>query len=209
MVNGNNTKPWRLAFFAVIKIMCVLLVKALFKLKVSGAGNIPSNGPCILASNHVTYFDWAILSSFSPRPIRFTMFVGYFLKPLRWFFALAQVVPICSKALDPEVYERAFDELSSHLRQSRMICIFPEGMLTLDGEMHEFKHGIDKILKRNPVPVVPIRLSYSLFGHWSSKSSDHYRFFNRPIIRVVFGKKMEPETVDAHSLEDVVRSLRG
>ena len=202
------TTPSQLFFFNFVRALCRILIKLLFKVRVSGEENIPIDGACILASNHITYVDWAIISSKSPRPIRFTMFTGFFLKPIRWFLKLAQVVPICSKESNPTIYYQAFDQISDHLDKGRLVCLFPEGSLTTDGEMHQFKHGIDKILKRNPVPVVPVYLSYELWGHWLSKSNEPYQVWKRPLVRVIFGKKMEPGMANAHSLETVIRLLK-
>jgi 1-acyl-sn-glycerol-3-phosphate acyltransferase len=45
-----------------------------------------------------------------------------------------------------------------------LICIFPEGGLTKDGEIQPFRAGIKRIIDRTPVPVVPIALR----GLWNS-----------------------------------------
>jgi len=60
--------------------------------------------------------------------------------------------------------ERAYQEIARELDEGNIIGIFPEGAITRDGEMLPFKKGIEKILERNPVPVVPIALR----GMWGS-----------------------------------------
>ncbi|WP_204128548.1 1-acyl-sn-glycerol-3-phosphate acyltransferase, partial [Pseudomonas ogarae] len=57
-----------------------------------------------------------------------------------------------------------FDEVDAALAEGELVCIFPEGALTRDGTMAAFKSGVEKILERRPVPVVPMALR----GMWSS-----------------------------------------
>jgi 1-acyl-sn-glycerol-3-phosphate acyltransferase len=45
-----------------------------------------------------------------------------------------------------------------------LVCIFPEGKLTPDGEIGPFKSGMERILAANPVPVVPMAIR----GMWAS-----------------------------------------
>lgn len=205
-----HTPRSKLLFFFTVQWWCWLVAHLLFNFRVINKEHIPRDGACVLACNHVSFVDWLLLSAVSPRPIRFTMYVGYFSSNplLRWFFNAGQVVPICSKKQDEEIYKQAFGEISRHLSYDRLVCIFPEGILTTDGEMHEFKHGIDKILKRDQVPVIPARLSYSLWGHWSTKSESNFRLWKRPIVNLIFGKKIEPSLATAHYLECTIRKMK-
>ena len=54
------------------------------------------------------------------------------------------------------------------LNNGELVCIFPEGGLTPDGTLQELKPGIERILERTPVPVVPLALS-GLWGTWFSR----------------------------------------
>jgi len=50
------------------------------------------------------------------------------------------------------MYNRAFEEMEQAVRDGDVLCIFPEGQITYDGELSEFKPGIDKLLAREPAP---------------------------------------------------------
>jgi hypothetical protein len=207
-MNKTNTKPLILVFFFIAQLLCRVVVRILFRFRVIGRGKIPKDGACVLVSNHISFVDWLLISSVSPRPIRFVLYVKYYMGPFRWLFDLAQVVPICSKAESEEIYKRAFDKISKHLDNNRMVCIFPEGMLTTDGEMHVFKRGVEKIIRRNRVPVIPSRLSYSLWGHWSTKSLERFRVWIRPGVVFAVSDLIDPDLVTAASLEDIVRNIK-
>jgi 1-acyl-sn-glycerol-3-phosphate acyltransferase len=91
------------------------------------------------------------------------------------------------------------------------VCIFPEGRLTADGEIGEFRAGMMRILKETPVPVVPMALT----GLWDSMFSRKYqqvwkrlprRFW--PKIGLRIGTPIAPEHADLQSLRQAVVELR-
>ncbi len=51
---------------------------------------------------------------------------------------------------------RGFAAVSLALRTGHLVCIFPEGKISDDGSLSLFKRGIEEILKRDPVPVIPL-----------------------------------------------------
>ena len=71
------------------------------------------------------------------------------------------------------MYERAFQIVAGELRDDNLVCIFPEGRLTADGEIREFRPGMMRILNETPVPVVPMALT----GLWDSMFSRKYPTF--------------------------------
>ena len=43
--------------------------------------------------------------------------------------------------------ERAFDEVAAALKAGEIVCIFPEGKITDDGELGRFRPGLQRILR--------------------------------------------------------------
>jgi len=87
---------------------------------------------------------------------------------LGWFFRLAKAIPIAPQKVDPLVYEQAFARARRVLEEGDLLCIFPEGAITRDGELGEFKGGVMKLLETHPVPVVPLALQ-NLWGSFFSR----------------------------------------
>lgn len=111
--------------------------------------------------------DALLLSAVCPRLIRFVMEEDYAnLPPLRRFLKRAGVIPI--SASNRNSIRRAFNEVEQALEDGHIVCIFPEGRLTADGEMNEFMRGMDIILRRSPVPVIPVALK-GLWGSYFSR----------------------------------------
>lgn len=108
--------------------------------------------------------------------------------------------------------DEAFEKVDAELAAGNIVCIFPEGGLTTDGEVQRFKPGIEKIIARRPVPVVPVALG-RLWGSWFSrrKSGGIQKIPGRLFARVpvIIGEPVAPADVTADSLELLVRTLRG
>lgn len=120
-----------------------------YRFKVQGDENLPSTGAAILACNHVSFVDAVLLMAASPRPIYFVMDHRIFRVPvLGWLFRLAKAIPIAPYKEDPKTYEAAFDRAAQVLREGDLLAIFPEGGITKDGQLQEFKGGIMKIIER-------------------------------------------------------------
>jgi 1-acyl-sn-glycerol-3-phosphate acyltransferase len=140
-----------------------------YRLQVRGDENIPIQGAAVLVCNHVSVVDAVLLMAASPRPIYFVMDHRIFKVPvLGWLFRLARAIPVASRKEDPAAYDAAFEAAAQVLREGDLLAIFPEGGITRDGTLQEFKGGIMKILERQPVPVIPMALT-NLWGSFFSR----------------------------------------
>ncbi len=158
----------------LLRFIAWVASRFVYHFKVTGDENIPTTGAAILACNHVSFVDAVLLMAASPRPIYFVMDHRIFKVPvLGWLFKLAKAIPIAPKAEDPAAYEAAFAASAKVLREGDLLAIFPEGGLTKDGQLQEFKGGIMKVLehaKKDGVepPVIPMALT-NLWGSYFSR----------------------------------------
>jgi 1-acyl-sn-glycerol-3-phosphate acyltransferase len=148
--------------------------RLVYRFKVTGDQHIPTEGAAILTCNHVSFVDAVLLMAASPRPIVFVMDHRIFKIPvLGWFFKLAKAIPIAPKKEDPEHYEAAFAAAGKVLQEGDLLAIFPEGGITRDGTLQEFKGGIMKIIEQAKAhgvepPVIPMALT-NLWGSFFSR----------------------------------------
>ncbi|WP_284616155.1 MFS transporter [Aquabacterium humicola] len=153
----------------LLRFIAFITTRLVYRFRVRGDDNIPVEGAAILVANHVSFVDAIVLMAASPRPIRFIMDHRIFRVPvLGWLFRLAKAIPIASQKEDPKTYAAAFAAADQVLAEGDLLCIFPEGGITRDGSLQEFKGGIMKILERRPVPVVPVALQ-NLWGSYFSR----------------------------------------
>ncbi|WP_129647493.1 MFS transporter [Peristeroidobacter agariperforans] len=197
----------------LLRFIAWLLIHFVYRLDRRGIDNIPEEGPALLICNHVGFADAIVISAACPRPIRFIMESSIFKIPvLSTLFRGMKAIPVAPQKENPEVYERAFQLVAAELRDGNLVCIFPEGRLTPDGEIGEFRAGMMRILKETPVPVVPLSLS----GLWDSMLSRKYkqvwkrwprRFLAKITLKV--GEPVPAERADVQDLRQRVVELRG
>src|SRR4029079_10545234 len=96
---------------------------------------------------------------------------------------------------DAQLHEAAFARIAAYLRDGEVVGIFPEGRLTRDGELNQFRSGIARILRETPAVVVPMALG-GLWGSLFSWSGGR-AFLKRPrkfwaLIDLVIGPRVAP-----------------
>ncbi|AKJ32120.1 MFS transporter [Caldimonas brevitalea] len=197
----------------LLRFVALLVSRCIYRFKVHGDEHIPSHGAAVIAANHVSFVDAILLMAASPRPIVFIMDHRIFKIPvLGWLFKLARAIPIAPQKEDPATYERAFQEAQRVLREGDLLGIFPEGAITRDGTLQEFKGGLMKILQAQPAPVVPVALQ-NLWGSYFSRveqGTAMVRPFRRGVfsrVGVVAGPAMPAETVSLDGLRERVGRL--
>jgi 1-acyl-sn-glycerol-3-phosphate acyltransferase len=198
----------------VLRAAIGAVVRAAYRVRVRDLSHIPDEGAALLVCNHPSFADAIIVGGLSPRPIRFVMDHHMYSRPmLRWLFDVVGAIPIAPRHQDPELLERAYDEIDRALADGELVCVFPEGKVTRDGEIDEFKSGVERILARRAVPVVPLALR----GLWGSSFSRAYgppmtqrprSFFTRKV-ELVAGAAIVPERATAPHLRTLVAHLRG
>lgn len=198
----------------LMRFLVWLLIHSVYRLEKSGLENIPEDGPAVLVCNHVSFVDGLIIAAACRRPVRFVMYHRFFKIPvLTFIFRTGRAIPIAPAKEDPELLERAYDEIARALEAGDLICIFPEGQVTDTGEIILFRSGIQRIIERTPVPVVPMALR----GLWGSIfSRQRGAVMARPFRRGVFSKiglvagaPVSPLLVTPEGLQAQVLALRG
>ena len=197
----------------MMRFLAWILINVLYRLRPTGIENVPRHGPAIVVCNHVSYMDPILLTGCIRRRMRFVMYYRIFQTPLlRFFFEHMRAIPIAGKMEDEQLMEEAFERVDEELAAGNVVCIFPEGGITRDGDIQRFRPGIERIIATRPVPVVPVSLG-NLWGSWFSRRKGGGlrkipgRLFQRVTVRV--GKPVPAKEVTAEGLELLVRTLRG
>ncbi|WP_439887986.1 MFS transporter [Pseudomonas sp. MBLB4123] len=193
-----------------MRFLIWLLGHSMYRVEHRGLEAIPEDGAAVLVCNHVSFVDALLIGGAVRRPVRFVMYYKIYNLPLlNFIFRTAGTVPIAGRTEDLLVYDAAFKKIAEYLRNGELVCIFPEGKLTGDGEINEFKGGIERILAENPVPVIPMALK-GLWGSFFSRDPDKgvfRRLWSR--IQLVAGAPLGPECADRQRLQAQVAELRG
>lgn len=192
-----------------MRFLIWLLGHSLYRVQHENLDAIPDDGPCLLVCNHVSFVDALLIGGAVRRPVRFVMYYRiYDLPVLNFVFRTAGAVPIAARDENEEIYEAAFRQIGEYLDVGEVVCIFPEGKLTTDGEMNEFRNGMARILERNPVPVIPMALR-GLWGSFFSRDPNKglfRRFWSR--VCLIAGEPVPADQASAGLLQQRVAELR-
>jgi 1-acyl-sn-glycerol-3-phosphate acyltransferase len=198
----------------LMRFLIWVLVNTLYRIRLRGLEHIPEKGPALIVCNHVSFVDALVIGGSVRRPVRFVMDHNIFKIPVLGFiFRTARAIPIAPAKEDANALQKAFDRIDAELADGEVVCIFPEGKLTRHGEMNEFKKGVEKILERRPVPVVPMALRGlwgSFFSHRDGKAAmtrPPTRFWSK--IELVVTAPVPGDDASATGLQKIVAGLRG
>ena len=195
----------------VLRFIIWIISHTMYRVKHQGISNIPDEGAAVLVCNHVSFVDALLIAGSSRRPVRFVMDKSIANMPImKYVFKWAKTIPICSPKQDIDTYNKAFEQIQHELNEGELVCIFPEGKITKDGTLNEFRGGIEKILKNNPVPVVPMALT-GLWGSFFSHKDGHAfttkprRFWSR--VGLIVDEPIAAQEASANTLQTKVQSI--
>ena len=195
----------------LMRFLVWILIHSVYHVRKRGLDNIPDQGPAVLVCNHVSYVDAMIIGGCIRRPVRFVMYYKIYQLPLLHFVSrTARAIPIASGLENKAQMQQAFDQIDQALQDGDVVCICPEGRLTSDGRMNQFKSGVERIVQRTPVPVI----SMCLYGLWGSAFSRDrtfilWRIINgfRSTVDLTIAKPQPPQGVTAQGLQAQVADM--
>lgn len=205
-----NTYIFKIVPEFSMRFMIWMLSHSMYRVQHKNLDAIPDEGAALLVCNHVSFVDALLIGGAVRRPIRFVMYYKiYNLPVLNFIFRTAGTIPIAGRGEDEVIYERAFRKIAEYLSDGELVCIFPEGKLTTDGQINEFKAGVTRILEQTPVPVIPMALQ-GLWGSFFSRDPNKgvfHRLWSR--VTLVAGAPIAASEATQKVLRERVSELRG
>ncbi len=169
-------KAW---LYHLTKFLCWLILRLGFGLEVRGQEHVPAQGPCIVASNHVSYLDPVVVGVACPRRLTFLaredLFHGWALGA--WMRGVG-VIPLRRDEADLTAIRMAV----THLRRGQPVALFPEGGRQFSGQLGTAKRGVGLLAATARAPIVPVYLQ----GTFDALPPGA-RSLRRAKIRVAFG----------------------
>lgn len=162
--------PWPLAWV-------VSVIRCWFRPQATGWEHLPATGGALVLANHLSYADAVILAATAPRRLRFlgAAWLQRFWW-MRWVFRWTQVI-----AVDPKDALSVVRGAVAALRAGEVVVIFPEGHISISGQLLPFQRGFLTIARRAGVPVIPVGLAYDegvakgRFLRWLGGNTPKYR----------------------------------
>jgi 1-acyl-sn-glycerol-3-phosphate acyltransferase len=141
--------------YRLVRLTVCVLMKFLFKMRVSGQENIPGTRKLILAGNHTSVLDGIVVACAYPRRVYFmTADTSFQVKPWGWVLSWLGYIPVNRQGFTKEAIAKAV----SLLKSGNTIGIFPEGRITPDGRIEEGKRGVALIARLANADILPFAI---------------------------------------------------
>ena len=134
----------------------------LFRPKVSGLRHVPSNGPVIIASNHLSFSDSIFMPLVVPRNVTFLAKSEYFTSPgIKGFIKKITFIALGQVPVDRSGGKRSEAALLTGLKllkEEHCIGIYPEGTRSPDGRLYKGRTGIARMAIESGAPIIPVAM---------------------------------------------------
>jgi len=134
----------------------------IFRPKVTGLRHVPSNGPVIIASNHLSFSDSIFMPLVVPRNVTFLAKSEYFTSPgLKGFIKKITFIALGQVPIDRSGGKRSEAAIITGLRllqENRCVGIYPEGTRSPDGRLYKGRTGIARMAIESGAPVIPVAM---------------------------------------------------
>ncbi|GAB3617642.1 lysophospholipid acyltransferase family protein [Okibacterium endophyticum] len=150
-------------FYWVMKHIIVgPVLKALFRVWVVGAENVPKSGAAILASNHLSFIDSIFLPLHLNRRLSFLAKSEYFTgkglkgRATKFFMTATGQLPIDRSG--GRASEASLNTGLQVLGRGDLLGIYPEGTRSPDGKMYRGRTGVARMVLEAGVPIIPVAM---------------------------------------------------
>lgn len=152
--------------YSILKPIVYTIVRVLWRPRVTGIENLPSHGPAILASNHVSWTETVFMPAHLPRKVHFLAksdlmtgkklhqrFIGAVLRGLH-------LVPV-DRSGGPASHS-AVEAGIKVLAAGEVLGVYPEGTRSPDGRLYRGKTGMARMALQAEAPIVPVAVHGAL-----------------------------------------------
>ncbi len=163
-----------------------IVASIFFWMRAYGRKNVPRKGPVILAPNHVSYFDPAIIGTALWRKVNYAAKRELFERSFfGWWLRSVQSFPISREIMDRQALRTAL----RFLKDGKIVLMFPEGTRGDGQKLLEPRPGIGMLAYMSKAPVVPVYIKGT-----DKVYPKHARTFRFRPIKVYYGKPLYLES---------------
>jgi 1-acyl-sn-glycerol-3-phosphate acyltransferase len=148
--------------YNILKSFLIPLLMFIFRPKVTGLRHVPSNGPVIIASNHLSFSDSIFMPLVVSRRVTFLAKSEYFTSPgIKGLIKKLTFITLGQVPVDRSGGKRSEAALLTGLRllrENQCLGIYPEGTRSPDGRLYKGRTGIARMAIESAAPVIPVAM---------------------------------------------------
>ncbi|MCH7494119.1 MFS transporter, partial [bacterium] len=193
-----------------VRLVLWMLVSVVYRIRVVGAGNLPSGG-VLLVANHVSHVDHFLIAAASGRMLRFMVPRRFY--EARWiggFLRRMNAIPV-APGDSPEQARASVEQAREEIRRGHAVCVFAEGAVTRTGLLGPFGREFERIATGLDAPVVPVCLDGvwgSVFSHEGGKVGVRWPKRLPYHLTLLFGEPL-PATATGPEVRGRIQALAG
>ena len=154
----------------IIALFIKFICKLLFRVRVNGLENIPAQNGLLIVANHESFLDGLLLGLFIPKRATFVAHTSV-LKNF-WFRQFLRLTP--HVGVDP-ASPYAMKKVIRLLEKGENVVIFPEGRITLTGNLMKVYDGPGFVAAKTSATILPVRVDGAAESYFGRLSSGHPR----------------------------------
>jgi len=140
----------------LLRFALLCFARLLYRIRVTGAENVPKDRGALLVCNHVSYLDAPLVLACLQRFVRFIMYRRFYEWPIvHWGCRQLKIIPV-SMSDRPREMVRSLRGAAELVRGGDLVCIFAEGSITRTGNLLRFQRGFERIMKGLDAPIIPV-----------------------------------------------------
>lgn len=168
----------------------IIVVRTLFGLTIRGARFLPRRGAALVVCNHQGYLDPVFVQIGTTRTVHYMMTSRFYDIPrVRPLFKVIGAIRVHEGGMNRDSMRAALDTLGA----GGIIGLFPEGRLSVTGEIGRMNPGAAFLATRSGVPVVPARIRGSIDilpkGRWLPRTGRVTLRYGPPLTLTGLGRK--------------------
>ncbi|MCD8024487.1 MAG: 1-acyl-sn-glycerol-3-phosphate acyltransferase [Candidatus Gastranaerophilales bacterium] len=173
-----NILTWLYQIYALRVLFIPFIALPFYKFKLSGNRKALIDTPCIIASNHVSYFDPFIVSWISNRKLAFMAKKELFEQSA---YVARNIRRLGGFAVNREKLEvSTIKSVREVFRASWNLCIFPQGGIRKNKKIETINKGFVVLAKMYNADIIPVSISGLEKYNWN--------VFKKPVIEVKMGE---------------------
>jgi len=160
--NKLQTFSFSTVVYFTLRFFIRIFMRIFFSLEYDGLHYVrEQQGPIILAGNHTGWLDTLAVGSACNRRVRFLAAEWV----TKWPLLGPIIIALGGIPVHPGKGSKAIEDALKYLTDGEDICIFPEGVLSIDGNLAQFRSGVSKLHKESGCPIIPFAI-YGGYEAW-------------------------------------------
>src|SRR5690242_2307003 len=193
-----DTPTW---FWVTVRTIARFIYPLLARVRVVGRENVPKEGACIIASNHLAWMDVPLVPSFLKRKVVYMAKEELFYGKAGWIVRFLGAFPVKRGEADRQSLRAA----DTQIKAGKIFMIFPEGTRSKIHQLGKGHVGLGMIALRAGVPVIPVAVwgSEYIFKKWRPRVTISY---GQPLHLAPKGNKITREDIE-EATDEVMRAI--